>query len=169
MRCTSVAGILLGSLLTGAGPAADSIQLGAGLANDNIDVRRIAWQKPWSTVWLASESGELSGMHAMSFNQWKLHDESVEVVAYSPVFVYRWGDGPVSTIRFGIGAAYLSQTQIGNRRLSTHFQFEDQIGIGWRWRRHTLGLDYLHYSNAGIEKPNQGIDIIMLSYAFELD
>jgi lipid A 3-O-deacylase len=162
---------LLGLYVGGwtASVAQDRIELAIGTASQGIGVLRLAWQHPWSSRWLVSSEGEMSGYHALSYNRWAEAGESIDAVAYSPVFVYRFHAAAVSYLKFGIGAAYLSDTQIQGRGLSTHFQFEDQLGIGWQWDRHELGLVYMHYSNAGIEKPNQGIDMILLSYVYQPD
>ncbi len=149
--------------------AQDTFTVAAGKASQGIDVLRLAWQHHWSARWLVSESGELSGFHALSANRWQHEEESINSVAYSPVFVYRLKNASVSYIKFGLGAAYLSDTRIKNRQLSTHFQFENQLGIGWQWKKHDLGLMFMHYSNAGIEKPNHGIDMLLLSYTYRMD
>lgn len=149
--------------------AQDRIELAIGSASQGIGVLRLAWQRPWSGRWLVSSEGELSGFHSLSINRWADAGESIDAVAYSPVFVYRFHAAPVSYLKFGIGAAYLSDTQIQGRGLSTHFQFEDQLGVGWQLERHDLSLVYMHYSNAGIVKPNHGIDILLLSYSFQID
>jgi len=145
--------------------AQDGLEVAFGKASEGIDVLRLAWRKPWSARWRVSATGELSGMHVMSLNRWQDADESINALAYSPVVVYRLHKAPITYVKFGIGVAYLSATQIKNRNLSSYFQFEDQIGIGWEWGAHDLSLVYMHYSNAGIEDPNHGIDIVMFSYA----
>ena len=148
--------------------ADDYLELTLGKANDGIDVLRVAWRKPWLSRWLISETGELAGFHAFSFNHWEDGDSSLDAIAYSPVFVYRFNDAAVSYVKLGVGVAYLSDTTIKNRNLSSYFQFEDQLGIGWEWDRHDLSLVYIHYSNAGIEDPNDGIDMVVFSYARRL-
>ncbi len=53
-------------------------------------------------------------------------------------------------------------------RLSGHLQFATNIGAGWRDpdTGSEIGLNWKHFSNAGISKPNVGIDLIMLSVGF---
>ncbi|MFQ6003800.1 MAG: acyloxyacyl hydrolase, partial [Candidatus Zixiibacteriota bacterium] len=88
----------------------------------------------------------------------------------SPVFIYGVA-GPINNIfsylEAGIGISYLSEKRIKGRDLSSHFQFEDRIGIGakiGKQKRHDLNFRYMHYSNAGIKQPNDGIDIFIFSY-----
>jgi lipid A 3-O-deacylase len=67
-----------------------------------------------------------------------------------------------------IGAAWLSDTMIDGRDLSTRFQFEDRVGIGVAWRRLDAYLSYVHYSNASVKAPNDGIDGVMLTVGWAL-
>lgn len=145
--------------------AEDSVEFTLGKASDEIDVFRVAWRKLWSSRWFVSDTGELTGFHAVSLNHWQGGGDSLNAIAYSPVFVYRFHKIPISYVKFGIGAAWLSDATIQTRNLSSHFQFEDQIGVGWKWDVYDLSLVYMHYSNAGIEHPNDGIDMVVLSYA----
>lgn len=154
-------------LLAGAGRA-DSLELAAGKASENLEAVRLAWQRPWSRRWQVGEQGSLSGYHVLSVNHWWNAQESISALGYSPVFKYSRYESPWY-LRFGIGAAWLSDTRIAGRSLSTRFQFEDQLGIGWQSGGHDLALVYMHYSNAGIEKPNHGIDLVLFSYHLRLD
>jgi lipid A 3-O-deacylase len=145
--------------------AEDSVEVTLGKASDDIDIVRLAWRKSWSSRWLHSSIGELTGFHAVSFNRWQGRDGALNVIAYSPVFVYRLRAAPLSYVKLGIGLAYLSDTVIQMRDMSSHFQFEDQIGMGWAWSEHDVSLVYMHYSNAGLRHPNDGIDVLVLSFA----
>ncbi len=161
--------LLLSILVFSSTAVADnSVELTLGRATDQVDVLRIAWRKLWTHHWLITNIGELTGMHVVSFNHWQGRDDSLNALAYSPVFVYRFSSAPVSYVKFGVGAAWLSGTRIQTRDLSSYFQFEDQIGLGWEWDRHDLSLVYMHYSNAGFSQPNDGLDMVVLSYAWRI-
>ena len=71
-------------------------------------------------------------------------------------------------VEASIGVRLLSHTRISpTRTLSTAFQFSDQLGLGVQWgrdARSTLGVRYQHISNAGIKKPNPGMDFVLLYY-----
>ena len=72
-------------------------------------------------------------------------------------------------LELGLGGALLSQTRLGPRELSTRFQFTEWIGVGLDFgKRYSIGWRYAHFSNAGIKKPNDGIDVqqIVLSARF---
>ena len=66
------------------------------------------------------------------------------------------------------GSAGIGLTDIDRPDLSGRFQFNEQFGAGARYfftRSHALVLDYalLHVSNAGIERPNRGVNAHLLS------
>ncbi len=85
--------------------------------------------------------------------------------------IARWWLTPQSGIEFGIGANLFSGTYIGDKRISTAYQFGDSIGVfhrfvGTPW---TLGLRLTHYSNADIKFPNPGQDYLQLRVAYNFD
>jgi len=107
-----------------------------------------------------------------SFNIWEYgkhnkHQTNV-VLAMSPVIQY-----PVFNVKsmpvyveFGIGVSLLDDTHFAGKNVSTHYQFEDRLGLVVDLGSgSTLALRYLHYSNAGFKSPNPGLDFISLSYA----
>ena len=47
-------------------------------------------------------------------------------------------------------------------------QFEHRLGVGLRFRNQTLGLRAMHYSNGGIKKPNDGIEMYSVLYRLAL-
>ncbi|ART78781.1 acyloxyacyl hydrolase [Oceanisphaera avium] len=66
----------------------------------------------------------------------------------------------------GVGPAWISDTQLGERDLSSAFQFSSRAGIGLVKERHSLMVEARHLSNAGIKQPNQGISYWNLSYGY---
>ena len=66
------------------------------------------------------------------------------------------------------GPCYFSKTD--DVSLSGHVQFATNIGAGWRdpGTGSEIGLNWKHFSNAGLSKPNIGRDLLMLSVAFGL-
>ena len=152
--------------------ALDGISLGIGKSRDSINIYHLGFQRQFGGTLLESKIGRLSGYHEGSLNCWKHERESIRQIAYSPVFTYElvdFGSGVLPYLEAGIGISYLSGKTINGRDLSTRFQFEDRVGIGVRIgkeNRHNLNLRYVHYSNAGIKQPNEGIDIFMISYTY---
>ncbi len=88
----------------------------------------------------------------------------------TPAFRYTFLDTAFTPfIEAGIGAAVFLDTHYEERRdLSSTFQFEDRLAAGLALGRGELNLSYTHYSNADIEKPNQGLDIAAVGYRLPL-
>ena len=148
----------------------DGISLGLGDANDSIAVAKLGVRQHFPWQWFVSKTGQLSGYWELSLGYWRESPDSVFALGFSPVFVYEFtpfSNGHQIYIDGGIGVALLSDTRIGTRDFGSTFQFEDQIGLGFRFgqnRQHDLNIRYLHYSNGGLSVPNDGIDIVLLSY-----
>ena len=149
----------------------DEVTLGIGESKDNIGIYRLGARKNFDKTFFDSDYGRLSGYYEASLNYWGKSGDQIYGIALSPVFVYYFGNksNPIHPyIEGGIGGAYLSNTEIQNRDISSHLQFEDRVGAGIRTESLDFNFRYLHYSNAGIVKPNDGIDIFMftISYIF---
>lgn len=77
----------------------------------------------------------------------------------------------VGYLELGIGASWLSDTTISGRQLSTHFQFEDKLGLGLRFgeqQQYDIGLRATHYSNGSIKRPNNGVNMLLLNVGYWL-
>lgn len=155
--------LLLFSAVAGAQTERFAVSGGYGQSTDNIDIVRIGVQKPFSSRWFESGTGVLSGYFELSYNYWDKSGDTTNGVAVSPVFVYYFNledfQNVIPYVEAGIGAAYIDDYHIANRNLSSNFQFEDRIGIGVRLNRMDFKFGYMHYSNAGLKSPNDGIDI----------
>lgn len=146
-----------------------SLGYGQGEANSDIDIYRVSLKKDFSSKWFETDIGFLSGYFELSYNRWENGSEATNGVSISPVFAYFFGDESDffrPYIEGGIGIAYIDDYRIGRRNLSTHFQFEDRIGIGTRLGRFDINFRYMHYSNGSIKSPNDGMDIWIFSAAF---
>ncbi|MFQ5950170.1 MAG: acyloxyacyl hydrolase [Nitrospiria bacterium] len=147
----------------------DDFSIGVGQSKDSIDIYRFGLKKDFGHIFLRSNIGWLSGYYEASLNYWQRGNDDLFGVAFSPVFVYNFGDKSKTIqpyIEGGIGAAYISDTEIGSRDLTTHFQFEDRAGLGIRSRKVDLNFRYMHYSNGSIKQPNEGIDIFIFTISF---
>jgi len=149
----------------------DEVSIGLGESKDNISIYRLAARKDFETIFHESDYGWFTGYYEASLNYWEKEGDEIYAIALSPVFVYYIGsktDTIHPYIEAGIGIAGLSDTKIKGRDMASNFQFEDRIGLGIRTESYNLSVRYMHYSNAGIEKPNDGIDIFIgtISYRF---
>jgi hypothetical protein len=63
------------------------------------------------------------------------------------------------------GPCYFQRT---DGKLSGNLQFALNIGAGWRDpdTKSEIGINWKHFSNAGLKQPNVGIDLLMFSIAW---
>ena len=150
--------------------APDGISLGVGKGNGSIKVLKGGMRKNFNHHWFDSRTGRLTGYWEFSLGYWTETPDNIFALGLSPVFVYEFrsmASGHQFYINGGIGVALISDTQIGTRDMSSTFQFEDQLGLGLRFgnnRQYDLNFGFLHYSNARLKAPNDGIDIWLLTY-----
>lgn len=146
------------------------MSFGYGVGNSKIDIYRVGIKKDFSSKWFETENGYFSGYFELSLNHWEVDNDAINGVAFSPVFAYYFGDKADFVrpyIEGGIGIAYIDEYHIADRNLSTNFQFEDRIGVGARIGFFDLNFRYMHYSNASIVGPNDGIDIWIFTTAIQ--
>ena len=170
-KCTLfVMGLMLFYSTAMAESSGYGLSFGYGEADPDINIYRLGLKKDFSSQWLKTTAGYFSGYFELSFNHWEHNNDDINGVAFSPVFVYYLADESKLVrpyIEGGIGVAYIDKYHIAGRNLSTNFQFEDRIGIGARIGFFDLNFRYMHYSNASIKEPNQGIDILIFTTAIQ--
>ncbi|WP_426356971.1 acyloxyacyl hydrolase [Pseudocolwellia sp. HL-MZ19] len=138
----------------------------------DVDGIKIAYQR--HIDYLKQFSSKLNLYFETSINFWEYgaenkHDTNF-VLAMSPVVRYQIGstyNNPLYA-EFGIGISLLDDTQFAGKNVSTHYQFEDRLGLVYKFgksRKDSIALRYLHYSNAGFKSPNPGLDFISFSYS----
>ena len=145
------------------------IALCYGEDKSDIDIYRAGFQQDYGVEWFKRKNSYLSGFFELSYNHWKYDSDNIQGIALSPVFAYYMQAAEEffrPYIAGGIGVAYIDRYQIRDRNLGSNFQFEDRIGIGAIIGSFDISLSYFHYSNAGIQFPNDGIDIWLCSGAF---
>lgn len=69
--------------------------------------------------------------------------------------------GCIPYIEGGIGVACINDYYIDGRNLSSNLLLEDRLGGGLRFNNFDLNFRYMHYSNASLKEPNDGIDIFI--------
>lgn len=152
-------------------PFLSAVSLGYGRAQDSIDIYRLGVRKDSACRWLVNTTGWLSVYYEASLNAWNKESDTVYGGAFSPVFIYSFGDKENAVIPYieaGIGVACISDTEIAGRQLSTAFQFEDRVGVGVKMKHADLSVRYMHYSNGSIAQPNQGLDIVIVTLSYRL-
>ncbi len=129
---------------------------------------RIGLSQEWDKRWLASDTGHLTGYWDAGYTYWEGAEYSgAHSLSFSPVFVYEFaGEGVQPYIELGIGVAFFSKTDVGEQQLGSSFNFEDRLGVGLKLSdTRKVGLRAIHYSNAGIKNPNDGIESYALFYS----
>ena len=100
-----------------------------------------------------------------------------KIVAMTTGPLFRWQfeprniNKPSVYLEIGVAASWLSDTNISGRRLSTHFQFEDKGAVGLCFgqnQQYDMGIRVIHYSNASIKRPNNGVNMMLLSVGYWL-
>lgn len=146
------------------------VRIGYGYGEpDHLQGQRLALQKGiWFSLSLPYLA--LQPYWDLSVAHWHVkpkhvdHPQSIHILALSPVLKFQFKGGPFFTpfIELGIGPSFLEQPALGHRHLGGRFAFQDQIGIGFPLDKNQhwlISYHYIHYSNAGLYPPNQGIDI----------
>jgi hypothetical protein len=160
--------LLVSLLLAGVAQARipiDDVFVGVGESRSGIDTYRLGLGKAFGGAFETSV-GYLSGYGEAALIYWRDGDEVVYGGVLTPVLAYYFG-GETAGVRpylgGGIGVAYVSNTMMAGRDLSTRILLEDRIGVGVTSGRLDVYLSYVHYSNASLVLPNEGIDSLMLT------
>jgi hypothetical protein len=175
--------VLLSLLMLAPGArAVDGMSLEVGSsdsANASVDMTRIGLQWNWAKRWAIGANWHIGGYWDVTFGYWSNEspgrtNSSITDFGVTPVFrLQQTSPGAIAPyVEGAIGFHLLSHTSVSDqRRFSTAFQFGDHVGFGIRFgqkRAFDLGYRYQHLSNAGIKRPNQGIDFhqVRLQYHF---
>ena len=174
--------ILLGAIVFSNSAMADyAISLAYGQSNkpDGLKAYQVGVQKLWAKKWFEHEKFYLSGYWDVQAGYVKANanpgeNKSLYQIAVLPSL--RFNIALSNTVAWyldaGIGPGIISKTSLGNRQMSTAFQFYNQVGTGLRFgtkQVFDLGVYYVHLSNASIKRPNTGMDMlprIKLAYYF---
>ncbi|WP_339487796.1 acyloxyacyl hydrolase [Pseudomonas sp. EL_65y_Pfl2_R95] len=155
---------VLGALSSSA-QAAD-LSFSVGQTSDSTTTYRFGAQFDFDRSWLQSDVGRLTGYWEGAYTYWDGDETSSNhSVSFAPVFVYEFaGENVRPYVEAGIGVALFANTEIESNHLGTAFQFEDRIGAGLRFAGQEVGIRAIHYSNAGIKNPNDGVESYALHY-----
>lgn len=87
---------------------------------------------------------------------------------FSFIPMFRWWASESFYIEAGIGATVLTRTRFADKNIGSAFQFGDHIGAGFLITpNNRIGLRLSHFSNAGIKRPNPGLDTLQLTYTYQ--
>jgi lipid A 3-O-deacylase len=156
---------------TGFGAASASaadLTAAIGMTGQGQMTWRAGISQNWNKQWWQSNRGYLSGYWEAGYTYWEGGDQGsgAHSLSFSPVFVYQFnGERFRPFIEAGIGVSLFSSSKVADRNMGSAFQFEDRLGAGFTLHDGSrLGIRAIHYSNAGIKNPNDGIESYSLFY-----
>lgn len=150
-------------------------ELGHG---DGTDMQRLAYVAALTRPLWTRGTLTVSTFAEASVAHWRFPPPNsagvrqITVVGVTPYLRLRDARWERWFVDFGIGVNRLSDLyETSDRRFSTHFQFSDHLGIGRSFgdeERFEISYRFVHYSNAGIRRPNPGanFNVLRLDYRF---
>ena len=149
----------------GAALAIDSVSAEVGRGTGSASLGRVGLQWSGHTTFFAARGKELRHYLDLSFGAWNGGQDTVYDFSVTPVFrLARAGGTPY--IEAAIGFHFLYDLDVGHgREFSTHFQYGDHVGVGWRFgsrREWDVSGRLQHLSNGGLRDPNPGINFLQL-------
>ncbi|NIF28920.1 acyloxyacyl hydrolase [Pantoea sp. Tr-811] len=152
-----------------AGAQAMDISGAVGTTGQQGFTGRIGLGFEWAKNWLQSDTGHLTGYWDTGLTHWESGKRAASrtSISFAPVFVYEFNTSSIITpfIEAGVGVSLFSGSRVGDRTLGSSFNFEDRLGVGLKFaNQDRVGLRVIHYSNAGIKQPNNGIESYSLFY-----
>ena len=151
-----------------------SIELGNG---DQTDTGRVGIIWDWDEQWFTDGDWLVTGFWEASVGTWRGkspvgNNQTITDFGITPVFRFQQknpsGFSPYAEA--AIGFHLISPDFIyANRKFGSAFQFGDHVGFGVRMGEHRqfdLGYRFQHLSNGSIKKPNQGINLNQVHFAY---
>lgn len=170
--------------------APDTIELAYGDAIDRqvfFHDKRLELRWDWNPEWLSNSTWQANGYIAASASFLDGYadpnknlvshlpsEDKVQVYALAPVFRF-YNQIQSSTRAFldlGIGGSWFSAYRLERegttrQRLGGHGQFEIRAGFGVEFSRQLeLGYRIIHYSNAGLNGTNMGLNVHMVTLGY---
>ncbi|MCD6707510.1 MAG: acyloxyacyl hydrolase [Thiobacillus sp.] len=117
------------------------------------------WSADWGN-WRASLRPELELSHFRYTGAGPGPDSLNQVGGIGRLHLH-YGEGRLRPYaEAGLGVSLFSRDTLGGKDFSTRFQFSQHLAVGVEFAKWGfVGLQYSHYSNADIEKPNDGLDL----------
>jgi hypothetical protein len=153
--------------------AIDGISIEGG-RGDGTDMGRLGVQWDWNKRWFQGQNWHVGGYWDLAAGYWHrssppgFNDDLFDI-GFTPVLRLQQNDLSGPYVEAGIGFHLLSRTSLGDKRFSTSFQFGDHVGAGMRFGpkgRYDLGYRFQHLSNAGIKRPNSGINFHQVRFQY---
>ncbi|WP_298723665.1 acyloxyacyl hydrolase [uncultured Oceanisphaera sp.] len=151
--------------------AESNLMLGGG-GGDGADSYHAGLE--WRQAWRSLGGGHLWYGVGINGSYWESDDDDLLQLSLMPMLHYRFEHHSVEHqggwtpfLLAGVGPAWISQTRLGSRDLSSRFQFSSRVGVGVAVAHHSLALEGWHLSNGGIKEPNDGISSWNIIYRYD--
>ena len=143
-----------------------SVSAETGRGTHDVDLWRFGAQWAEHPHWL--EQSRWTLYWDLTYGGWQGNAGNVHDVGLTPVFRYAQAPrGPY--LEGAIGLHLLTDEHISRRLdFSTHFQFGDHIGAGYRLERYDFSVRLQHLSNGGMRNPNPGINFLVVRVQYYL-
>jgi lipid A 3-O-deacylase len=156
-----------------------SVTVGKDDNSNATDIYRLGLQNKWDHTWFNDGAWFVGGYWDVSLAYWDSDNDtsrSLYDLGLTPILRLQRDTelsnnvSPFSEV--GVGGHLLTDQEIGERDLSSRFQFGTHLGLGLGFGdkgRYELMYRYQHLSNANTKSPNQAINLHLVSfgYAFE--
>ncbi|WP_217475051.1 acyloxyacyl hydrolase [Stutzerimonas stutzeri] len=166
-KLISLAAVLAVSLGQVATAQALDLTAAVGRTGESTMTYRLGAQFDFNRSWFETSVGRVTGYWDAGYTYWEGDETSSNhSISLAPVFVYEFaGDSVKPYVELGVGVAAFENTEIEGNDLGSSFQFEDRLGAGLRFAGgHEIGIRAIHYSNAGLKNPNDGIESYAVHY-----
>lgn len=130
----------------------------------------VFWQSPvWWSHNFSNGAGRLDLLGEVTATYWDArHGDPSSMWQAGTAALLRWwpSETPVF-LEAGFGPTLISKTRFAGYGLSTALQFGSHVGVGYVFnKRHQVSLRGSHFSNARIKRPNNGLNVVQVDYAF---
>ncbi|MFT4190500.1 MAG: acyloxyacyl hydrolase [Comamonas sp.] len=149
-------------------------QVSTGIG-DRASIKKVGFGLVWDShapLW-QGQLWQVRLLHEVQLGYWDVpRAKNILEVGYSPFFRLQRGTvsagGWTPFIEASIGVRAISHTRLDSDiTMSTAFHFSDTLGAGIQFgnqMQSTIGVRFQHLSNAGIKRPNPGINFTQLYY-----
>ncbi|MDF3839322.1 acyloxyacyl hydrolase [Cupriavidus basilensis] len=146
-------------------PGAVSMHMGFG---DGYKRATLSWEStPLWSYQFSGRGGRLDLTGELGVSYWWANKDRNPRNAWqlSAIPMLRYWATEKFYLEAGIGATVFSGSGFAGKNISTAYQFGDHVGAGYQITpSDRIGVRYSHFSNAGIKRPNPGLDIIQVTY-----
>lgn len=173
-----ITAIIFSQLLASSAFGNLGLSFGSGEGILDISPYRLGMSWDFGSIWRERHDWGLHAIWESSAGYWAGRNDygsdtpsRLNVVTSGPMF--RWQMQTemlpfrmLPYLELGVAASWLSETEIGGRKLSLHFQFEDKVGAGVRFgkkKQYDMSIRGVHYSNASLKRPNSGVNLLMFT------